>query len=205
MLQKQNSMKQLVLVKLALLLIVTATAQSAKKKSVTKTAKVPAKNTAKATEKKAIPKIPPAITEIALGDVNEKVYGELFNSYKGGEGSSAYFTDSYQYSEGGMLIITDVNYEMEGDKKAATSISRFVVPKAKLDKKNSYVLNMEDDDATSKTWRLTLLSTNADSKAFEVETKYPGDESYGKKKVSFYTINFATKADGENVKTKLLK
>ncbi len=61
------------------------------------------------------------------------------------------------------LIITEITYETDNNKTIATQIEIFSCPFNRIDKQNSYNLEMEKDAVKGKYMRLTLVSPRANN------------------------------------------
>ncbi len=156
----------------------TKVAQQAKTNKVTKTTPSP-KN------------------KITVGAKEYSFDGSLFNSITYNFSSSKAKYDSYYFKNNAkkQLEIVTVEWEWEADVPTVKLVSKYVIAFAKINKKDSYNIEMEDETLdTKKYWRLTLLAIGANNNAITKTTKTRwDDEPDTNEKVSFITINITDK------------
>ncbi len=141
-------------------------------------------------------------TNITIGDRAIAVKGTVFNSiaYNFSSGKSKldyfYFIDKKLKK----LEITEVEYEYEGDVSIAKVITINKCPFAKINKKESYNIDMDDAAVENKKYtRLTLLSTgqSMDNSFFEQVKVTRYDTEIEKKLVNNATVNVVEKTNAE--------
>jgi hypothetical protein len=182
-------MKYKLLLMTVLLITVGVSAQTKNvKKPITKTVTKP---------KETIPE-----TKIILGEKEILVKGKVFNEilYKT---SLSYQKDKYQayhYTDMAKkaLIITEVYYEIINDIAETRSIETYTLPIDKINKKDSYLLPMEDEYLEGgKFQRLTLINTGVNQQNFTKSKLFLGDEKPTVTKVNNVTINILSVTDAQ--------
>lgn len=137
---------------------------------------------------------------VKLGIKKVGIQGKVFNQIEYNFLSSknkyvAYFQlDKAKKS----LIVTEISYEFENGKANAVKVEIYTCPLAKINKKESYILEMEDEAVSGgKYWRLTLLTngSGADNLFFKKQTITAEDTAT--ERVNNVTINIVRKAEAE--------
>ena len=145
----------------------------------------------------------PKERSIKLGERLVTVKGSIFNEvlYKTWTNPTKY--TAYQFLDNlrKVWIITEVEFEINGEKSTAKTIKNYICPLAKIDKQNSYNLEMRNEDIPGgKYFRLTLLSlgSGADNLYFQEQTRSTANEKPEVKAVNNVTINIINKSAAEN-------
>lgn len=137
---------------------------------------------------------------IKLGIKKVAIQGKVFNEIEYNFSSSknkyvAYFQlDKVKKA----LIITEISYEFENGKANAVRAEIYTCPLAKINKKDSYNLEMEDEAVSGgKYWRLTLITNGqgADNLFFKKQTIT--GEGAATERVNNVTINILQKPEAE--------
>jgi hypothetical protein len=141
-------------------------------------------------------------TKIILGEKEILVKGKAFNeilyktnlSYQKNKYQAYYYTDAAKKA----LIITEVYYEIINDVAEARSIETYTLPVDKINKKDSYLLPMEDEYLEGgKYQRLTLINTGVNQQNFTQSKLFLGDEKPTVTKVNNVTINILAITDAQ--------
>jgi hypothetical protein len=127
--------------------------------------------------------------------VKGKVFNEIIYSWNSGKSKSV----AYQFVDRKKkaLIISEVSYEFEGEKAIAAKVEIYTCPLAKINKQDSYNIEMEADSVpNNKYWRLTLITNGqgADNLFFQKQTIFGYDAKPETKAVNNVTINILDKS-----------
>lgn len=137
-------------------------------------------------------------TKIKLGKKTVIVKGAQFHQIEYNFSDSINKNFAYQFRHKKSLIISEISYEFENDKYQAVKIEIFTCPLDKIDKQNSYNIEMENEAVSGgKYWRLTLVSkgSGADNLFFQKQTITP--ETAETQAVNYVTINISSKIESE--------
>lgn len=137
---------------------------------------------------------------IKLGIKKVAVQGKVFNEIEYNfSGSKNKYVAYFQIDKvKKTLIITEISYEFENGKENAAKVEIYTCPLAKINKKESYNLEMEDEAVSGgKYWRLTLLTngSGADNLFFQKQTITAEDTA--NERVNNVTINILKKSEAE--------
>jgi len=140
--------------------------------------------------------------KIKIGAKTYAVKGTIFNEivYLPPEKSKVIF---YRFSDlkNKTLTISVVSSEVENGKTNTVSLETYSCPFDKIDKENSYVLEMENESITDqKVYRLTLISKGqgADNLYFQRQSVSIFSDEIQVRQVNNITIFFKSKAEAEN-------
>ena len=140
------------------------------------------------------------VRKIKFGNKSVIVKGKMFNEieYNFSQSKNKYVA-YYQIDKvKKALIITELSYEFENGKPNAVKVEIYTCPLAKINKKDSYNLEMDDEAVSGgKYWRLTLVTngSGADNLFFEKRTTTAEDTAT--ERVNNVTINVLKKAEAE--------
>jgi hypothetical protein len=137
--------------------------------------------------------------KIKLGAKSVIVKGKVFNEITYNWNSGKTKSVAYQYVDKTKkaLIISEINYEFEGEKAIPAKVEIYTCPLAKINKQNSYNIEMEADSVSNgKYWRLTLITNGqgADNLFFQKQTIFGYDAKPETKAVNNVTINTLDKS-----------
>lgn len=142
-----------------------------------------------------------SVKKLKFGTKSYAVKGSVFNelSYLPPEKSKDVF---YQFADAKTktLAISVVSSEVENRKTNFLSLETYICPFDKIDKQNSYILEMENEAITDqKVYRLTLLSKGqgADNLYFQRQFVSVFSDEFQLKQVNNVTIFFKSKTDAE--------
>ena len=143
-----------------------------------------------------------SINKIKLGEKIITVKGTIFNEtiYTTSTNQTKYVAYQFLDKVKRTLTISEIGYEFENGKFSAVTIETYICPLAKIDKQNSYNLEMEDEAVSGgKYWRLTLLSLGQgiDNLHFQQQTQTIYNNKIEKKSVNNVTINILKKVEAE--------
>lgn len=183
-------MRKTSIVTLLLFMVLFAWAQKSKVEKAKPKKIIAAKVNAKESQ---LPKI-----DVKLNDSTYSFDGTLFNSVLYNFGSSKSRYDAYYNWDNTKkeLQITEVEYEIAGSETTARVIKTYNCPMSRINKKDSYLLDMDSEDIEGgKYQRLTLLCSGqgVDNLYFTEHTKTGWDEPDRIKKVNNVTINIVNK------------
>lgn len=140
------------------------------------------------------------INKIKFGNKSIIVKGKIFNEIKYSFSSSknkyaAYFQIDKAKKA---LILTEISYEFENGKANAVKFEIYTCLLAKINKKDSYNLGMEDEAVSGgKYWRLTLLSKGQGIDNLHFQKQTITTEDTATQRVNNVTINILQKAEAE--------
>jgi hypothetical protein len=137
--------------------------------------------------------------KIKIGEKSVVVKGKVFNeiTYSWNSGKSKSVAYQFVDRKKKALIISEVSYEFEGEKAIPAKVEIYICPLAKINKQDSYNIEMEADSVpNSKYWRLTLITNGqgADNLFFQKQTIFGYDAKPETKAVNNVTINILDKS-----------
>ena len=140
--------------------------------------------------------------KIKLGEKVVTVKGSVFNEtiYTTSTNQTKYVAYQFLDKTKRVLIITEIGYEFENGTYSAIILETYTCPLAKIDKQNSYNLEMEDEAVSGgKYWRLTLLSfgQGIDNLYFQKQTQSIYNNKIERKSVNNVTINILQQSSAE--------
>lgn len=135
-----------------------------------------------------------------LGIKKVKIQGKFFNEIEYNFTSSKNKYAAYYYIDKAKksLIITEISYEFENGKANAVKVEIYTCSLTKINKKESYNIEMEDEAVSDgKYWRLTLITngSGADNLFFKKQTITAEDTAT--ERVNNVTINVLKKTEAE--------
>jgi hypothetical protein len=139
---------------------------------------------------------------ILIGGKPVTVKGLSFNVYNrlSDEKTISYQYHDYYYRDPvkKTIVITEVFYELQNNLPETKSIETYTIPVNKLNKKDSYILEMIDPYFEGgKYFRISLLNDGTNQNYFKESVLRTGETEPEVKMVSFVTIPFKNKETAE--------